>query len=306
MTEATKLKYLTHSEIDEKKWDQCIDHANNCRIYAYTWLLDRTVTRWDALIMGDYEYVMPLPVKRKYGIKYLYQPYWLQQLGIYPASSKEISEMFYNYVYKHFRFAEINLNSGNLPVKSSDTFQFTPRKNYLLPLGNDYKTISSFFATNTRRNIAKAEKGNLTLIKGLRLETYLDFASQNLKPKVPESLIRSLKNMIAFGLYKGFGEIQGVYSSNNELCAAVYFCRWKDRVIYLYAVSDDTGKKQRGMYFLLNQFIRDNSGKNLTLDFEGSMVPGIARFFSGFGATPETYFQIRMNRLPMPLRWIKS
>ena len=40
-------------------------------------------------------------------------------------------------------------------------------------------------------------------------------------------------------------------------------------------------------------------------DFEGSMIPGVARFYAGFGANPETYFQLKFNRLPLPLRWIK-
>ncbi len=182
---------------------------------------------------------------------------------------------------------------------------FIQRKNYLLPLGNSYENIESFFSANTRRNIAKAKKNGFSFVQGIRLDTYLNFKSANLPPGVSNTAIQTLKNIIAFGQYKGIGEIQGVFTPDNELCAAVYFCRWKDRVIYFNAVSSEEGKKLGGMYFLLNHFIEQNAGKNLTLDFEGSMIPGVARFYAGFGATPETYFQLKINRLPLPLRWIK-
>jgi len=305
MVKATELQYIKHEDIDHSKWDRCIDEALNSRIYACTWQLDRAATRWDALVLGDYEFVMPLPFRKKMGIRYLYQPLFSQQLGIYPTPDKKISELFYAYLDKHFRYVELNLNAGNISAKNITSTTFSARKNYLLSLGESYQNIVSFYSKNTRRNIAKADKNYLSLVEGIRLETYLEFKLQNLAPGVKRSDINTLKSMIAYGQYKGFGEIYGVYSSENELCAAVYFCRWKDRVIYFNAASSDSGKELGAMYFLVNRFIQKNAGRNLTLDFEGSMIPGVARFYAGFGATPETYFQLRINRLPLPLKWLK-
>ena len=305
MNQSEDLKYIKHSDIDEKKWDQCIDASLNSRIYACTWQLDRAAPTWDALVMGDYEYVMPLPIRQKLGLKYLYQPLFSQQLGIFPTPKQDISNHFYQYLSENFRYAEIQLNSGNLPGKNIDKTNFLPRKNYLLPLGNNYQSIESFFSTNTRRNIAKAKKNNLTVVEGIRLETYLDFKSSNLPPGTPKANHHLLKNIIAYGQYKGLGEIYGVFTAGNELCAAVYFCRWKDRVIYFNAVSSEEGKNLGGMFFLVNYFIEQNAGKNLTLDFEGSIIPGVERFYAGFGATPETYFQLKINRLPLPFKWFK-
>ena len=300
-----ELRYIKHENIDHDRWNRCIDEALNSRIYACTWQLDRAALHWDALVLGDYKYVMPLPSRKKMGLRYLYQPLFSQQLGIYPTPDKNISNIFYSYLSKHFRFAELNLNAGNIPNKDIADTTFSARKNYLLPLGETYKSIASFYSKNTKRNVVKAEKNKLSLVEGIRMESYLDFKLQHLPPGVKKNDIRSLKSMIAYGQYKGFGEIYGVYSPGNELCAAVYFCRWKDRVIYFNAASSETGKELGAMYFLVNRFIQKNAGKNLTLDFEGSMIPGVARFYAGFGATPETYFQLKINRLPLPLKWIK-
>ena len=176
----------------------------------------------------------------------------------------------------------------------------------MLDLKYNYKSLAKSFATNTKRNIVKSGVNNLHYIAGIRLEEYLAFKEANLMDKVSKKDIEKLKSIISYGQYKGIGEIYGVYSSENSLCAAVYFCRWKDRVIYLNAASNNEGKKLGAMYFLLDSFIKTNAEQDLKLDFEGSMIPGVARFYSGFGAIPETYFQLKFNRLPLPLRWFKK
>jgi hypothetical protein len=44
----------------------------------------------------------------------------------------------------------------------------------------------------------------------------------------------------------------------------------------------------------------------MTLDFEGSNIPGIARFYKGFGALPQTYYSLHQNRLPKLLQIFKK
>ncbi len=304
MNSKDQIKYIRHSEINTAKWNHCIETSVNSRIYANNWHLDRVAVTWDALIWGDYEYVMPLPVREKWGIKYVYQPLFCQQLGIFPEPSISKAKLFYETVYKKVRYADVNLNSINPSIEKIHEFSFLPRKNYLLLINKSYKNISTDYSTNIKRNIARANKNNLHLIAGIRLEEYLEFKKSH-TTKFSQNNFNTLKNIIAYGQYRGMGEIYGVYNDQNRLCAAAYFCRWKDRVIYLNAVSDEHGKELRAMFYLLDQFIKINAGKNIILDFEGSMVPGVARFYEGFGALPETYFQLKFNRLPLLLKWLK-
>lgn len=301
----SSLRYILHADIDSTKWSRCIENAPNSRVYANEWHLDRTAGTWDALVWGDYEYVMPLPVRKKWGITYFYQPLFSQQLGIYPAPPKEISELFYNALFEKVWFADVHLNASNLKIDVNEKISFLPRKNFLLPLQQDYDSISKQYNNNTRRNLAKSRKNNLTLIAGIQLEEFMNLKRQNPAAGNTPADLDKLKSVIAFGQYKGIGEIYGVYNAGNRLCAAVYFCRWKERVIYLNAVSDKPGKELGATYFLVDSFIRANAGKNLVLDFEGSMVPGVARFYRGFGAAPELYFRLKFNRLPVPFRWVK-
>lgn len=301
----SQIKYIKHNDIDAKKWAHCILNAENSRIYANIWHLDRTANVWDALVFGDYEFVMPLPVRRKFGFSYIYQPLFCQQLGIFPEPNNSIAEEFQKALFEKFKYADIHLNSQNHFNKKRREIELLQRNNFLLDLKYNYKSLAKSYSTNTKRNIAKAAKNNLQYISGICLEDYLAFKEANLNDKVSKKAIEKLKSIIAFGQYKGIGEIYGVYSTENELCAAVYFCRWKNRVIYLNAASNEKGKMLGAMYFLVDNFIQANAERDLLLDFEGSMIPGVARFYSGFGASPETYFQLKFNRLPWPFKWLK-
>lgn len=304
MNNTAKIVHLKGSEIEAGKWNSCIMEAENGRFYANDWHLDRVTDNWEALVYGDYEYVMPLPLREKWGIKYVFQPLYCQQLGIFPNPPKEIANRFFELLRDKYLYVDTHLNAGN-PDSELSGFTVLPRINYLLNLGAEYETLAKSYSKNTKRNIAKAANNNLKMVAGISLEDYLAFKSENLPEKIRKNDIASLKNIIAFGQYKGFGKIYGVYSEDNSLCAAVYFCRWKNRVIYLNAATSESGKERGAMYFLVDGFIRENAGLQVTLDFEGSMIEGVARFYAGFGATAETYSQLKLNRLPLGLKWIK-
>ncbi len=305
MNKNEEIQYVEHPKIDFGKWNACIENAPNRRIYAMDWHLDRTLENWDALVFGNYDFVMPLPVKKKLGIKYLVQPLFSQQMGIFPNPPDEIAQLFYQKLREKFKYLNIQLNAQNKLLKTESEIQFVPRKNYVLPLMDSYSGLVSAYSTNTKRNLAKAQKNQLNFISDIRLEEYLEFKKANLPVKISTNELLRLKSIIAFEQFKSLGKIYGVYTSENELCAAVYFCSFKERVTYMNAASNEVGKELGAMTFLVDRFISENAGKNVVLDFEGSMIPGVARFYQGFGASEETYFQLKYNRLPLPLRWLK-
>lgn len=110
-----KIIRVHHADINKEKWDRCIDNAVNGLIYGYSYYLDIMSPDWDALIMGDYEIVMPLTWNRKFGITYLRQPAFTQQLGIFASLfiKDDLTKAFLKKALEEFSFAEINLNYGN-------------------------------------------------------------------------------------------------------------------------------------------------------------------------------------------------
>ena len=83
MQKQSVIQYLPHAQINKTKWDACIAAAPNGLIYAHSWYLDEIIETWDALVMNDYESVMPLPYRKKYGVLYLFHPPFVAQLGLF-------------------------------------------------------------------------------------------------------------------------------------------------------------------------------------------------------------------------------
>lgn len=298
-----EIRLIKNKDIDYRKWDQCIKSSVNSRVYAYSWYLDVVCPDWHGLIWGDYEYILPLPIYKKYGILYLSQPVYAQQFGIFPIPIDDVLTVMLDFLIKQFDYIRLSLNSLN----STDHVGFIidVRKNYILSLNATYKQIAEKYHQNTKRNIRKS-KELVFIIKSIAVADYM-----NLKRAFPgveddKAFLKSINIIISASLRRQQGIIYSAYSSENELCAAAFFLFNSKRVIYLNAVSSNIGKKLCAGYAIVDQFIQDYAGKNLLLDFEGSQNPGIARFYEGFGSECEYYQHLYRNTLLWPLRIFKK
>ena len=59
------LRHIKHADIDKVKWDSVTLNSANGLIYNLSSYLDVVAPNWEALILGDYKAIMPLPVKKK-------------------------------------------------------------------------------------------------------------------------------------------------------------------------------------------------------------------------------------------------
>lgn len=298
-----EIRQITHTEIDSGKWDRCLSGSSLSLVYAQSWYLDLVSPGWNALILGDYEYVMPLTIRRKAGIKFLLQPIFAQQHGIFPEPGLTVQNRFLNYIRDQFSYVAIQLNSLN-PAPFPENFVATQRQNFILNQDCGYETMKSRYSKHCRRQIKKAEAEKVFVMKGIPVKEYIDLKNRANDNQLPEKSMKTLKQLIAFGNTSGKGTIYAAYTRDNSLCAAAFFLHSGNRVVYLNAVSNAEGKNTSAMYLIVDQFIREHAEAGITLDFEGSSIPGIARFYQGFGAVLESYFSIKLNRLPAPLRWI--
>lgn len=299
--EYTSPRLVTRAQIDTVRWDQLISSASNGRVYAHSWYLDRISEEWQALIWEDYEYVMPLPVRKKWGFNILVQPCYCQQLGIFPPPPEHISNKFLQTVREHFRYIRISLNSQNFQWPSEHLREM---KNYILYLEFPYTGLYSGYSSHTQRHIRRSEKNSLTFTDGIALQEYLDFKIANQSKEIYGKCLPQFRKLASYILLEGKGSLMGVYNRNNELCAAAFFVFDHKRIVYLNGVSSKVGRELGAMYFLMDHVIRMFAGHPRYLDMEGSMIPGIARFFEGFGTHPEQYIHWIDKRLPPPFKWL--
>ena len=164
MSGSTSIQYLTQQQIDKTKWDNCIDKAGNGLIYGYSFYLDHMAPHWDALVLNDYEIVMPLTWNKKYSIYYLYQPFLTAQLGVFGNTiTGETLEAFLKAIPGKFKFLDIYLNHNNVfPLKEFELYQ---RSNYVLDINKPYEELYTNYRENIQRNIRKALQAGCTLQK---------------------------------------------------------------------------------------------------------------------------------------------
>ena len=300
------IKYLRHKEIDFEKWDECIENCLNGIIYPYSFYLDQVSPGWDALIMGDYETVMPLPHRRKAGIIYIFQPFFVQQLGVFspqPVSQEMVNEFLLN-IPEKFRFVNYNLNTYN-KIESSGSYRVKERPTYELDLISPYDKIRQSYSENTRRNLKKAEKSKVFVTRSSSpdevINTFRAYRGKKIKNlNNPEYLM--LKHLIYSGIHRGNAMVYNAYTEQNSFCAGVVFLHSHRKSILLFSGSTPEAKKNGAMTAIIDQYIQDYCEKNITLDFEGSEDKNLARFYRGFGSKECLYLQLTINNFPLILK----
>ena len=306
------ITYLQHKDINKTKWDKCIKKAFNGIVYAFSWYLDIMCEEWEALIEGDYDSVFPLPAGEKYGINYLYQPFFTQQLGVFSTKKLDANKVhqFLKNIPAKYKYVDISLNTFN-KISQGESLEFIKKRNitYELDLIVPYEKIFNNYSTNTKRNIKKADNNKLEIVKGLQpveliklFRTNLGKTIKKIKPAHYKKLIRIITISIRYNI----GEIYAVYTAKNNLCAAAFFITSHNKSIFLFSGINKQGKQNSAMFLLIDEFIKKKSEKNRILDFEGSNIEGIARFYRSFGSKACEYLRIKQNKLPWYIKLLKK
>ena len=306
MNNTYQIQYLTHNNIDKIKWDKCISQSPNGLIYGYSFYLDHMARHWDALVLNDYEAVMPLTWNKKFGINYLYQPFLTASLGIFGRfMTRELVTAFLVAIPKKFRYRDIYLNAANLfhPV-GSNVYQ---RTNYILALYRPYTDLFNNFRP-VYRQLLKNSASQLLLQKDISIDDILALARKK-TDSVSATKQQDYKNFRRlYNVLIKMGKVvnYGAYTTTNDLVASGVFFFSHNRAYYILAGNDPSGRVLSASHHIINSFIKDHAGKGLILDFEGSDIESIAFFFRGFDAKEEKYPCIKYNHLPFPLKWLKK
>lgn len=276
------IRYLKHHQIDLRKWDKAIDNARNRLVYAQSWYLDIVSPGWHALVTDDYSGVMPLPAKTKWGILYLIQPRFTQQLGIFSSQeiTSDVVHTFLKAIPNKFIWRDINLNSGN---DCAGLMNIIYQDNYELDLKCTYEKIWQGYNMSTRQNIKKALRLGLRVEEELDSYLFLKVYLEGCKVKPDQVGTEQLASIVEFSMKSGIGKIFLVKDEkNNILAGAFYLCQF-NRFINLVSFTTNEGRASSAMFVLIDYIIQCNVEQSAILDFEGSTISGIAEFFRGFG-----------------------
>jgi len=299
------IRYVKRADIDISRWDQCIEESYNGLIYAYSFYLDHMSRHWDALLLNDYEAVMPITWNRKWGISYLYQPAFTQRLGIFSRQAPDagLIELFAHEIKKRFYFTEIFLHEAS-PFPGSEK-----RANYVLSLQPAYQTIRGEYKDRMNRGLRTAAKNDMlcrdTVDYG---EIIAAFRSQygSRIPQIGNRDYQSFMQLCETAKSKGMLLGKKVSTADGKPLAWGVFLKDKKRIYNIMPITTALGRTREAGRFLMDQLIREFANHPLLLDFEGSDIPGVATFYQEFGAVNQPYFFFRYNQLPFPMRFLKK
>lgn len=303
----SNLQYLRRNQVDAERWDRCIDKAPNRLIYAYSFYLDHMAPGWSALVLGDYEAVMPLPLRMKWGIQYVYRPALIASLGVFGESlTQAMVKQFIQAVPSSIKLIDTTLNAGNIFCNPPEF----PRQhsNFVLPLQLPYEQLYGGYRENIKRNIKRAQKLNNRYTTDIDVEEVIRLA--RLQPDRTSHLTETdythFTRLYHFLHQQKKAFSCGVYTASNELVASCVYFFSHNRAYYIFVGNHPNGRTQGASHFLIDRFIHDNAGTNLLLDFEGGDFRNLAFFYGSFGAQLEVYPALYVNRLPWYVKLISG
>ena len=286
--------------IDKRRWDDCIAKSFNGSVYAWSWYLDIVHPDWEALIENDYERVMPLTPSRKFFLSYMFQPFFVQQLGVYSQStlSADDVERFVRAIPAKYKIVRYRLNEFNKVDYELGIYE--PHRNVVLDLIYDYQSLCNNYNNNTKRNLIKANSAGLTIDKDVKAETIIKLFAENRGRDVEhwkEKEYKRLLDLVDTAIYHECCFVCGVNDIEGRTIAGGIFMCSHDRIIFLFSGSDESYKNKHALTFMLDNMIREFSESKYIFDFEGSDNDGLFRFYKGFGGKEVYYPEVKYNNL---------
>jgi hypothetical protein len=303
--------HIPYKKIDKQKWDLCIANALHPSLFCTSKYLDNIASQWDALILNDYEFVMPLIHRKKFGIAYLYQPAFLPVISIFSSfkTAKYIIKAFLSKAFELYNFAEISLAHPVTISSFHKNMVVKEHNNFVVNLKEDYKNKYANYHPHFTKSLRRLQKLSLqyltsnnvneviTLYELLYLERIKSVEKKDVQDFLNLCLvIQKNKNVV----------IRKVQDESSGILAAVILLQYKNILYNIISCISPEGKKAEANYFLYDKIMEEFSGKNYLLDLEGSDIKGIANFYLKMNPTNEKYISIKYNNLPKLIKLIKK
>jgi hypothetical protein len=301
----TAIELIPAHKIDRDKWNSCIQSASNGLIYSHATYLDHMADNWSGLVMNDYAAVMPVPWRKKWGVRYMYVPAFMQQLGITGTLTDEVATTAIKRITREFLYGDLHFNASNTFIPALFP-TVTRRRNRIVDLKKNYADLFNDISSDGRRNILSASQAKLHYREGKSTEAMTTFLQQMKYPGAPDSFTMN-RFHTACTLFDESGQhiVRCVMDSHEQLLAAFVGLKDERRIYNLLNLTTPEGRKCSANYYLFNELLKEWSGNPLLLDLEGSELPGVQAFYLHWGGDWETYFHVHHNRLLWPLRLLK-
>lgn len=296
-------KYHTLPTADAATWDQQALRQSGSSIYLHSLYLDEVAPGW-----GYMEHTngirIPIWLRKRWGLNEITHPLFVQHFRpIYPGFDEPFD--LNSLLLALEKLAPRISLQLDIPVPTNlpTGWRLQERTSYRMPLAGDAESMQAAFSSHHKRILKK--KHDLQLAAESELADFLQLFMAEM-PKISglkASELAVVERLMTWISIKRRGQL---FTARNEgkLVAGCFILHSGNRLLYQWAVSSAEGKERQAMHHLIAYVLESYAGSGLEFDFEGSMIPGLQRFYAGFGAKPYLYVRLTRNRLPFPLNLV--
>ena len=278
------IRRLKYNEINFEKYTYCLENSEQRKYSATKDFLDITSDKkWDLLVYNDYEAVMPIPYIKKMGLKFIINPKLCQQLGIFSKEDNIIfNDQFLDFLKNKYRiwyYAFNDVNQFSQALKR--------RKNYLIN-PEDYEVVRQRYSPKRKRKLRlDAEILTNSEVQKVNFKDAETFITENsLGAKDEKDKIKFMKIFSDLENAKLLEIVVFVFKNKIINALALYYSQ--HTVALLGTFNDKKSVKLSGSSVLIDHIISENIDSKI-FDFEGSEIPSIEEFFTGFRPLLKTY-----------------
>jgi hypothetical protein len=300
----SEIEIIPSYKINKSKWDECIRSSNNAIIYATSFYLDHMADNWNGIVVNDYECVMPVPWRKKFGIRYCYDVPFIQQLGWFAKNTFPNASLLLKTLFGFCKYGYYPFNYDN---KITGEHSATCASNYALPLNTSYTEITKGYKDTLSYSLKKASRHNLVYAEG-NFTGAIDLYKKLYHHKflhVTERDFSNFRNVCSYFFEKNKIIARRVCNEQHQILADIVLINFENRLFNIINNINEEGRKTEANYFLFDSIFKEFAGSNFLFDFEGSDIPGIKSFYEKFGSVNQPYYELQFNHLPPIIKWLK-
>lgn len=306
------IRFYQHDEVDKTKWNRCVETSEAATVFVDFDFLCIADPEWGALIRGDYEAVMPLPHRSKFGVSYIFSPPFYFRLGVFsptPLTPADINE-FVCHIPARFVQVDLNLNESNSDelFKKKTVFQVS----HQLKLDEPYEVLYKNFSRSHKHNIKVAGSFQPVVDKDIRVEDVISLFRSNRGRdrhiRISNADYETFLRMTDFMHRKGLLENWGIRDEEGHLLAGACFLHDFDHLWFWFSGRDESRSDRRAMFYLMARYIETHACSGLFFGMSGSKNENVSQLYRGFGAERYTYPALSFcnnTLLALPIRLYK-
>lgn len=246
--------------------------------------------------------------KRKKGLKISTLPNFTQFIGMW-VDQEIFSQDLYRQTSNMHLFQEFFISDIKMPLFFMSAFNFRiscflpfhtvgfsikPRYTYRI---ENYKNFDfrKQVQPSKRRNIKKAEKEGFEFRMDLSAEKFHDFHKGVMNEKGVDLKydLKFLKDLMNLCKNENCGRSYYLLDGDGNINAAVMVV-WDEKDAY-HLIPATAAKGADGMTYLIEQLLKHLPSHIDNYDFEGSMIPGVERYYRSLANVRRIYYTMSKN-----------